>query len=198
MSKDYSAYQKKVINNYYENRDTIITQKLSEMVSDLWLCENAEKAGKMWAKLQTALLSAGVPTDRVQHICDQRNVELLAGLVKELDAGGIAPKAVKPPETCADKPGQSEAPPRVPATSPGHAAAFDEEQLKRAMTAFKKKIKSTKLDDVSGLGGRYTTRGKESSINAVTAPREFPPAVWQELVKRGRLKSVGQGMYQMP
>lgn len=189
MSKDYSAYQKKVINNYYENRDTIVTQKLSEMVSDLWLCENAEKAGKMWAKLQTTLLSAGVPADRVQHICDQRNVELLAGLVKELDAGGIAPKVVKPPPTTAPAP--------LPGSVPG-AGAIDEEQLKRAMTAFKKKIKSTKLDDVSGLGGRYTTRGKESSINAVTAPREFPPAVWQELVKRGRLKSVGQGMYQMP
>lgn len=194
MSKDYSAYQKKVINNYYENRDTIVTQKLSEMVSDLWLCENAEKAGKMWAKLQTTLLSAGVPTDRVQHICDQRNVELLAGLVKELDAGGIAPK---PPEASTPKPVRSGPGSVAPGTSIA-PPSIDEEQLKRAMTAFKKKIKSTKLDDVSGLGGRYTTRGKESSINAVTAPREFPPAVWQELVKRGRLKSVGQGMYQMP
>ncbi|MHB1156887.1 MAG: hypothetical protein ACYC26_08615 [Phycisphaerales bacterium] len=197
MSKDYSAYQKKVIHNYYENRDTIVTQKLSEMVSDLWLCENAEKAGKMWAKLQTALLSAGVPADRVQHICDQRNVELLAGLVKELDAGGIAPKAVKLPEASTPKPAQSGPGSVAPGTSIA-PPSIDEEQLKRAMTAFKKKIKSTKLDDVSGLGGRYTTRGKESSINAVTAPREFPPAVWQELVKRGRLKSVGQGMYQMP
>ena len=79
-----------------------------------------------------------------------------------------------------------------------NAAVIDEKQLKRAMTAFKKKMKSTKLDDESGLGGRYTTRGASSSINAVTAPREFPPAIWKELVKRGRLKSVGQGMYQMP
>jgi len=40
------------------------------------------------------------------------------------------------------------------------------------------------------------TGGGQSGIVAITPPNQYPPAVWEELVKQGRLKRSGQGQYQ--
>jgi hypothetical protein len=60
-----------------------------------------------------------------------------------------------------------------------------EEELKKALKAFKKKLKLTKLDDESGLsrGG-----GKKSGITGITPPTGHPPGIWEELVKAGKLR----------
>ena len=60
-----------------------------------------------------------------------------------------------------------------------------EDELKRAMKAFKKRLKLTKLDDESGLsrGG-----GKQSEITGITPPSGHPPGIWEELVSKGKLK----------
>ncbi len=34
-----SSHQKKIVDNYYQNHDTIQSDKLSQIVSDLWLAE---------------------------------------------------------------------------------------------------------------------------------------------------------------
>lgn len=74
--------------------------------------------------------------------------------------------------------------------------AFDEVQLKSAMTAFKKRLKLTKLDDESKLGGgRPVTGGKKSAIMGIVPPREFPREVWQELARQGKIKDTGGGFY---
>jgi len=71
-----------------------------------------------------------------------------------------------------------------------------EEQLKQAMTAFKKRYKLTKLDEESKLGGgRPTTTGKSSGLSGIIPPREFPKAVWQQLAKQGKIKDKGGGFY---
>ncbi len=70
------------------------------------------------------------------------------------------------------------------------------EVLRRAMKAFKKRLKLTRLDDESSLGGGPMSGGKSSSIVAIMPPNQYPKAVWEELVARGRLKYAGQGLYQ--
>ncbi len=40
--------------------------------------------------------------------------------------------------------------------------------------------------------------GKSSGIVAVMPPNQYPKAVWDELVTRGRLRYAGQGLYQLP
>ncbi len=40
--------------------------------------------------------------------------------------------------------------------------------------------------------------GKASKISAIEPPREYPPAVWAELVRLGRLNKAGQGTYELP
>lgn len=70
------------------------------------------------------------------------------------------------------------------------------DQLKKAMKAFKKRLKLARLDDESSLGHGPMSGGKSSGIVAITPPNQYPKAVWDELVARGRLKYAGQGLYQ--
>lgn len=76
----------------------------------------------------------------------------------------------------------------------GASGGIDEGQLKHAMHLFKKRLKLTKLDQESSLGaGRPMTSGKKSDVMGIIAPREVPQAVWQELVRQGKLKDMGGG-----
>ncbi len=82
-------------------------------------------------------------------------------------------------------------PPPPPANSP-----IDEDTLKRALTAFKKRYKLTKLDQESKLGGkRALTGGKDANLAGIIPPREFPPAVWSELARQGRIRDTGGGFF---
>ena len=70
------------------------------------------------------------------------------------------------------------------------------EQLKGALKAFKKRLKLTQLEEDSRLGKSPLTGG-HAKILAINAPNQFPLAVWEELVKQGKLKHGGQGMYEL-
>ena len=69
-------------------------------------------------------------------------------------------------------------------------------ELKAAFKAFKKRLKLTQLDEDSKLTRRPTTSGQPSAIVAIVPPNQFGKAVWDELVKQGKLKKAGQGMYE--
>ena len=70
------------------------------------------------------------------------------------------------------------------------------EELRRAMKAFKKRLKLARLDDESRLGRGAMTGGGKSGIVAIRPPHQYPQAVWDELVRQGRLKYSGQGLYE--
>ena len=72
------------------------------------------------------------------------------------------------------------------------------EELRKAMKAFKKRLKLARLDDESTLGRGPMSGGKSSSIVAIMPPNQYPKAVWDALVEQGRLKYSGQGLYQLP
>jgi hypothetical protein len=71
------------------------------------------------------------------------------------------------------------------------------EQLKAAFKAFKKRLKLTRLDEESKLSRSPTTKGAGSGIVAIMPPDQFPPAVWDELVRQGKLKKAGHGTYEL-
>jgi hypothetical protein len=71
------------------------------------------------------------------------------------------------------------------------------EELKAAIKAFKKRLKLTRLEEESKLTRRPTTSGQPSAIVAIVPPNQFPAAVWEELVKQGRLKKAGYGTYEL-
>jgi hypothetical protein len=71
------------------------------------------------------------------------------------------------------------------------------EELKAALKAFKKRLKLTRLEEESKLTRRPTTSGQPSAIVAIVPPNQFPAAVWEELVKQGRLKKAGHGTFEL-
>lgn len=72
------------------------------------------------------------------------------------------------------------------------------EELRKAMQAFKKRLKLTRLDAESKLGRGAMSGGSRSGIVSISPPQQFPKAVWDELVRLGRLRYVGQGLYEIP
>ena len=71
------------------------------------------------------------------------------------------------------------------------------EVLKRALKAFRKRLKLTRLDHESGLGGGPLSGGRPSGIVAITPPDQYPRKVWETLVEQGRLKKGSQGQYEL-
>lgn len=71
-------------------------------------------------------------------------------------------------------------------------------ELKKALEAFKKRLKVLRQDDESTLGSGPFSKGRTSSIVGVRPPESFPPAIWEELADLGKLKREGGGMYSRP
>ncbi len=71
------------------------------------------------------------------------------------------------------------------------------EVTKRALKAFKRRIKLMRLDDESGIAGGPISGGRQSGIVAITPPDQYPQEVWDALVKQGRLKRASHGQYEI-
>lgn len=82
-----------------------------------------------------------------------------------------------------------------PSTPPA-AQKPSPEELKAALKAFKKRIKVTQLDSDSSFTKSPLSGGK-TQILSITPPNQYPKAVWDALVAEGKLKYVGQGMYEL-
>jgi hypothetical protein len=79
-----------------------------------------------------------------------------------------------------------------------HLLLHDREVLKRALKAYRKRLKVTVLDAESSIGGGPMSSGRRSQIVGITPPDRYPPPVWQELVRQGRLLDGRRGMYELP
>ena len=77
-------------------------------------------------------------------------------------------------------------------------SGFDRTQLKNALKAFKKRLKLTRLDQESRLGRGAMSSGGRSDIVAISPPTQYPQAVWDELVRQGKLRRAGHGLYELP
>jgi hypothetical protein len=82
----------------------------------------------------------------------------------------------------------------VPPTPP---APLNPGQMKGALKAFKKRLNVMRLDKESGKITGPLSSGRSSGIVAITPPSQFPREVWDELVKQGKLKYEGQGLYEL-
>ena len=198
--QNMSRYQKGIVKRYYENKDTIMIQKLGEIVSDLYVSfDNANKSLKLWERAAAALVNTQVDPVRMAEVLKERNVEGLAKLVSEL-AGAPSQKSPSAAPPTAQPPPKASPPAHSPQAPPAKAVGEPTapEQLKRAMKAFRKRMKLTRLDAESELSRSPLSSGKKSAIVAIQPPNQFPNEVWEELVRQGQLKSAGRGFYQLP
>lgn len=82
--RHYTKHQKGIIKRYYENKDHIVNQRLGEIVSELYLCENAKKKASLWKNAHTSLVNAGANKVHAERIVKAQDLEALAKLVGEL------------------------------------------------------------------------------------------------------------------
>ncbi len=85
---DYSDYQKDVIRRYYDNREQIDGERLSELVTNLFLSEGKKRL-KLWESAREIMVRLGVPESRANHVVETDNPVMLAEIVKDLQAGKI-------------------------------------------------------------------------------------------------------------
>lgn len=69
--------------------------------------------------------------------------------------------------------------------------------LKRAMKAFRKRLKLNRLDEESSIHGAMS-KGQRSTVVAVEPPDSYAPDVWAELVRQGRLLEAGRRQLELP
>jgi hypothetical protein len=84
VERNYTPYQQKIINRYYDNQDAIQRQRLAELVSELFLSEG-KKRQRVWKSIAAALEKLGYSQQRIEHLVKQDNPALVAELVKELE-----------------------------------------------------------------------------------------------------------------
>ena len=80
-----SKFQQKVIRNYYDNRESIAVQRISELVTELYLSEGKARQ-RNWKHLETHLKKLDVDQKTIDHLIEQDNPELVAKLLSRLTA----------------------------------------------------------------------------------------------------------------
>lgn len=92
--RDLTAHQEKIVKRYYAHHDTIQVNKLEELVSELWLAQaegdpdlKAKALNRLWKRVRTALDRLDIPASGVEQVCQARDVQALARLVKQAQSG---------------------------------------------------------------------------------------------------------------
>ena len=76
--KEFSSYQKKVIDGYYQNLDSIMLQKISEIVTELYLADTDKKKARLWERAEKAMMKLNIPPQILEHIIQKKDVQILA------------------------------------------------------------------------------------------------------------------------
>lgn len=75
---EYSRHQKEIISRYYDRREQIMLDRLSEIVSDLYLADSTRRTDQLWKRAEKAMQTLKVPASIATHILTQKQPDLLA------------------------------------------------------------------------------------------------------------------------
>ncbi len=150
--------------------DPETVKKLEELLAAIRGFDDPRRAGDQWKQVYRLLQKTDVPPGKVTATVGMRDVAGLAAIIEQIKATGAVAAEEKP----------------------------SEDILKAALKMFRKRQAFTQLDDESKLGHSPLTKGSAARPAPITAPAEYPHSVWQELVRQGRLRYLGQGFYDLP
>lgn len=83
-----TRYQQGIVKRYYEHADDAAIQRLSELVSEIFLVPAGKPADALWKRAETALARTAIAKERAAAVVVSRDVKALAGLVADLSPGG--------------------------------------------------------------------------------------------------------------
>jgi hypothetical protein len=144
--------------------------KLDQLLDEIKTYPDPRRASGQWRQVYALLGKSSLASRSYQHVVGMRDVAGLTALVDDLRAGD-------------DEAGKEDAP--------------DPAECKKALAAFRKRAKLTRLDDESKLGRGPLSKGADKSLSAITPPAQWGQEVWEHLVRQGRLRYVGHGMYEL-
>ncbi len=150
---------------------TIVTQ-LNELMTTIGGYPDPRRASAEWKQVFRLLQKTDLPAGQVTNVAGMRDAAQLAEVIEQLGA----PEAAAPPPD---------------------ADAPDYDTCRKALRAFRKRLKLTRLDEESTLGHGPTSKGSGWSPTSMVPPTEWPQAVWVELVRLGKLRDVGNGFYEL-
>ena len=78
-----TKYQQNIIKRYYENQDAILTQRLGEQITELYLAEGKARA-KVWKRVIGTLEKLKIEKTRIDHLVKADNPSLVAKLLEEI------------------------------------------------------------------------------------------------------------------
>ncbi len=82
--KGYTGYQKKVIKNFYENKDIRLIQKLGELVSNLYVETSEKKKETGWKKIKKMHTDLKVHSHEVEYLTKDKNLSMISKKLAEL------------------------------------------------------------------------------------------------------------------
>jgi len=82
--KGYTGYQRKVIKNFYENKDLRLIQKLGETVSNLYVETSEKKKETGWKKIKKMLTDLKVHPGEVEYLTKDKNLSVISKKLAEL------------------------------------------------------------------------------------------------------------------
>jgi hypothetical protein len=83
--RNYTPHQQKIIKRYYQEQPTLLRDRLATLVGDLYLAEGKKRA-RLWQQAAEAMRKLGYHEQRITHVVGSDKPELLATVVKELEA----------------------------------------------------------------------------------------------------------------
>ena len=81
---EHTPYQRKIIERYYKNLDSITFQRLSELATDLYLAAG-KKQDRLWTRVEESLRKLEFPEQRIAFLLEKRDPSLLVAILKELE-----------------------------------------------------------------------------------------------------------------
>ena len=145
-------------------------QKLRQLHTDIVASRDGFKIVDAWTLAERLLCRLPVDAARIDQVCKAKDAAGLDAIIASLEH----PQPVKQHEPLPE---------------------YSHDDLAAAMRAFKKRLKLVRLNDESRLGGRYTSGGRTSKVDAIEPPEGFDHAIWKVLVRDGQLKDTGGGFY---
>lgn len=152
--------------------DATTVTALEELAATIGGYDDPRRASGEWKQVHKLLDKAGLPAGRATHVVGMRDLAALNEIIEQLRAP-IGPAEAAPDEAPSD------------------------ETLKKALKAFRKRLKLTILDEESKLGHSPLSKGADASNPSMVPPHEWPEAVWRELARQGKLRDIGHGFYEL-